>query len=169
MGFSQRCSAAFIHATANGAPLPRAARQRADNDRASDHDHAENEHRQQQVNGGHRAASSGWRMSSKARSHRRSGLRSPVFASAMILFAIACLTSSSQSPVRRLSCRADSMGGKNSVNNRCRIAKRFRPKEIEVAPISLALLRIACLVILYKTSVFRTKNSQPMGYQDRMW
>jgi hypothetical protein len=24
--------------------------------------------------------------------------------------------------------RADSMGGKNSVNNRCRIAKHFRPK-----------------------------------------
>jgi len=29
---------------------------------------------------------------------------------------------------RLLSCRADSMGGKNSVNNRCRIAKHFRPK-----------------------------------------
>jgi hypothetical protein len=43
------------------------------------------------------------------------------------------------------------MGGKNSVNNRCRIAKHFRPNEIEVAPISSALLRIACLVILYKT------------------
>jgi hypothetical protein len=28
-----------------------------------------------------------------------------------------------------LSCRADyPMGGKNSVNNRCRIAKHFRPK-----------------------------------------
>jgi hypothetical protein len=25
-------------------------------------------------------------------------------------------------------CRTDSMGGKNSVNNRCRIAKHFRPK-----------------------------------------
>jgi len=43
------------------------------------------------------------------------------------------------------------MGGKNSVNNRCRIAKYFRRNEIEVAPISSALLRIACLVILYKT------------------
>src|SRR5215472_5791077 len=50
-----------------------------------------------------------------------------------------------------LSCRADSMGGKNSVNNRCRIAQHFRRNEIEVAPISSALLRIACLVILYKT------------------
>src|SRR5215472_9797496 len=43
----------------------------------------------------------GSRMPFKARSHNRSGLRSPVFASSMILFAIACLTSSSQSPVRR--------------------------------------------------------------------
>ena len=43
----------------------------------------------------------------------------------------------------------------------------FGRNEIEVAPISSALLRIACLVILYKTCVFRTKNSQPMGYQDR--
>jgi hypothetical protein len=42
----------------------------------------------------------------------------------------------------------------------------FGRNEIEVAPISSALLRIACLVILYKL-VFRTKNSQPMGYQDR--
>jgi hypothetical protein len=31
-------------------------------------------------------------MSSKARSHNRSGLRSPAFASSMTLFAIACLT-----------------------------------------------------------------------------
>src|SRR5262249_22346569 len=37
----------------------------------------------------------------------------------------------------------------------------FGRNEIEVAPISSALLRIACLVILYKTR--RTKNSQPMG------
>jgi hypothetical protein len=44
----------------------------------------------------------------------------------------------------------------------------FDRNEIEVAPISSALLRIACLVILYKTSVFWTKNSQPMGYQDRV-
>src|SRR5262249_1738653 len=36
----------------------------------------------------------------------------------------------------------------------------FGRNEIEVAPISSALLRIACLVILYKTC--RTKNSQPM-------
>ena len=40
----------------------------------------------------------------------------------------------------------------------------FSRNEIEVALISWALLRIACLVILYKTW---TKNSQPMGYQDR--
>src|SRR5262249_60933481 len=33
-----------------------------------------------------------WRMSVKARSHNRSGLRSPAFASSMILFAITCLT-----------------------------------------------------------------------------
>jgi hypothetical protein len=39
----------------------------------------------------------------------------------------------------------------------------FRRNEIEVAPISSALLRIACLAILYKTCLFRTKNSQPMG------
>src|SRR5262249_30516379 len=43
----------------------------------------------------------------------------------------------------------------------------FGRNEIEVAPISSALLRIPCLVILYKTWV-RTKNSQPMGYQDRL-
>ena len=43
----------------------------------------------------------------------------------------------------------------------------FGRNEIEVAPISSALLRIACLVLLYKTCPFRTKNSQPMGYQDR--
>src|SRR5262245_15855579 len=36
-------------------------------------------------------------MASKARSHNRSGLRSPVFASSMILFAIAFFTSSPQS------------------------------------------------------------------------
>jgi hypothetical protein len=41
----------------------------------------------------------------------------------------------------------------------------FGRNEIEVAPISSALLRIACLVIRYKTC--RTKNSQPMGYQNR--
>ena len=45
----------------------------------------------------------------------------------------------------------DSMGGKNSVNNRCRIAKHFGRNEIEVALISSALLRIACLVTLHKT------------------
>jgi hypothetical protein len=43
----------------------------------------------------------------------------------------------------------------------------FGRNDIEVAPISSALLRIACLVILYKLAVFRTKNSQPMGCQDR--
>src|SRR5262249_41821925 len=48
-----------------------------------------------------RHSTCGWRISSKARSHNRSGLHSPVFASAMILFAIACLTSSAQSPIRR--------------------------------------------------------------------
>ena len=42
----------------------------------------------------------------------------------------------------------------------------FGQNEMEVALISSALLRIACLVILYKTC-FRTKNSQPMEYQDR--
>ena len=52
-------------------------------------------------NDGHRAAPTGWRISFKARSHNRSGLRSPVFASSMILFAIACLMSSSQSPIRK--------------------------------------------------------------------
>ena len=36
----------------------------------------------------------------------------------------------------------------------------FSRNEIEVALISWALLRIACLVILYKAP-------QPMGYQDR--
>jgi hypothetical protein len=39
----------------------------------------------------------------------------------------------------------------------------FGRNEIEVALISSALLRIACLVILYKTCVFRTKNSQHAG------
>ena len=34
----------------------------------------------------------------------------------------------------------------------------FGRNEIEVAPISSALLRIACLVILYKTCPFRTKK-----------
>jgi hypothetical protein len=38
--------------------------------------------------------------------------------------------------------------------------------EIRAAPVSSALLRIACLVILYKTCVFRTKNSRPMGYHE---
>jgi hypothetical protein len=58
------------------------------------------------------------------------------------------------------------MGGQNSVNNRCRIAHTFAPNEIEVAPISSALLRIACLVILYKNlpcSGPRTRSR--CGYQ----
>jgi hypothetical protein len=44
----------------------------------------------------------------------------------------------------------------------------FGRNEIEVALISSALLRIACLVILYKTkfAVFRTKNSHPMGVSE---
>jgi hypothetical protein len=37
------------------------------------------------------------------------------------------LRASSEPPL--LSCRADFMGGKNSVNNRCRIAKHFRRNE----------------------------------------
>jgi hypothetical protein len=41
------------------------------------------------------------RISFNARSHDRSGFRSPVFASSMILLAIVCLTSSSQCPARR--------------------------------------------------------------------
>jgi len=52
------------------------------------------------------------------------------------------------SKVRYDSCRANSMGGKTtdagSLNT-------FGRNEIEVVPISSALLRIACLVILYKT------------------
>ena len=43
----------------------------------------------------------------------------------------------------------------------------FGRNEIEVAPISSALLRNACLVILYKTCRVPDQNSQPMGYQDR--
>jgi hypothetical protein len=43
----------------------------------------------------------------------------------------------------------------------------FGRNEIEVAPISSALLRIACLVILYKTAVFRTKKRSRWGYHDR--
>jgi hypothetical protein len=46
-----------------------------------------------------------------------------------------------------------SMGEKNSVNTRYGSLNTFGRNEIEVAPISSALLRIACLVILYKTSV----------------
>jgi hypothetical protein len=42
----------------------------------------------------------GWRMSFNASSHNISGLRSPALASAMSFVAIACLTPSSQSPVR---------------------------------------------------------------------
>ena len=53
------------------------------------------------------------------------------------------------SKVRYDSCRANSMGGKTtdagSLNT-------FGRNEIEAALISSALLRIACLVILYKTS-----------------
>jgi hypothetical protein len=44
----------------------------------------------------------GCRISFNARSHNRSGLRTPVFARSTILFTIASLTSSSQSPIRRL-------------------------------------------------------------------
>src|SRR5262249_3663839 len=44
----------------------------------------------------------------------------------------------------------------------------FGRNEIEVAPISSALFRIACLVILY-TKLSVDKNSQPMGYQTGMW
>src|SRR5215472_15847989 len=47
---------------------------------------------------------------------------------------------------------------------RCRVA--WPSEKFERALLSSALLRIACLVILYKTCR-RTKNSQPMGYQDR--
>src|SRR5215468_4890835 len=43
------------------------------------------------------------------------------------------------------------MGGKNSVNTDAGSLNTFGRNEIEVAPISSALLRIACLVILYKT------------------
>ena len=43
------------------------------------------------------------------------------------------------------------MGGKNSVNNDAGSLNTFGQNEIEVGPISSALLRIACLVILYKT------------------
>jgi len=43
------------------------------------------------------------------------------------------------------------MGEKNSVNNRCRIAKHFRPKRNRSCAYFIGLLRIACLVILYKT------------------
>jgi hypothetical protein len=41
------------------------------------------------------------RMAANACSHNRSGLRSPALASSMILMAMACLTPSSQSPVRK--------------------------------------------------------------------
>ena len=44
---------------------------------------------------------SGLRMSLNACSHSTSGLRSPAFASAMILSAMACLTSLAQSPTRK--------------------------------------------------------------------
>jgi hypothetical protein len=43
----------------------------------------------------------------------------------------------------------------------------FGRNEIEVAPISSALLRIACLEYYTKLAVFRTKNAQPIRYQDR--
>src|SRR5262249_39340565 len=68
---------------------------------------------------------------------------------------------------RLLSSRADSMGGKVQSTTDAGPLNTFGRNEIEVAPISSALLRIACLVILYKLAVFWTKNSQPMGYQDR--
>jgi hypothetical protein len=46
----------------------------------------------------------------------------------------------------------------------------FGRNEIEVAPISSALLRIACLVILYKTAVFvrsRAKRDEGCIYNAR--
>jgi hypothetical protein len=43
----------------------------------------------------------------------------------------------------------------------------FDPNQIEVAPISLALLRIACLVILYKTCRVPDQEPAADGYQDR--
>ena len=46
------------------------------------------------------AYTSGLRMSFTACSHKTSGLRPPPFARSMILSAIACLTPSSQSPIR---------------------------------------------------------------------
>src|SRR5262249_21516319 len=49
--------------------------------------------------------------------------------------------------------RADSMGGKNLSTTDAGSLNTFGRNEIEVAPISSALLRIACLVILYKTCV----------------
>jgi hypothetical protein len=50
----------------------------------------------------------GLRMSFNASSHKISGLRSPALTSAMSFVAIACLMSSSQSPVRRAMCRPPS-------------------------------------------------------------
>ena len=52
----------------------------------------------------------------------------------------------------------NSMGGKNSVNNHAGSLNTFGRNEIEVAPISSALLRIACLVRLFKTC--RASQSQ---------
>ena len=43
------------------------------------------------------------------------------------------------------------MGGENSVTTDTGSLNTFGRNEIEVAPISSALLRIACLVILYET------------------
>src|SRR5262249_28155787 len=66
------------------------------------------------------------------------------------------------------SCRAETLWAEK-IPSTTAVASlnTFGRNEIEVAPISLALLRIACLVILYKTCRVRTKNSQPMGDQDR--
>jgi len=55
------------------------------------------------------------------------------------------------SKVRYDSCRANSMGEKFQSTTDAGSLNTFGRNEIEVAPISSALLRIACLVILYKT------------------
>jgi len=60
-----------------------------------------------------------------------------------------------------LSCRADSMGGKKIQSTTdAGSLNTFGRNEIEVALIPSALLRIACLVILYKTSGPRTRKGE---------
>jgi len=66
-----------------------------------------------------------------------------------------------------LSCRL--YGRKTLVNNRCGIAKHFRPKWNRSCAYFIALLRIACLVILYKTCRVPDQELAANGVSGPVW